>query len=324
MNLLKLPIPLQSSSDFPVVQYADDTLIIMEGDPVQLFFLKSVLQNFYESTGLRVNYNKSMMLPINICEDRLQHLARTFGCSTGSFPFTYLGLPLGLTKPKVQDFLPLVSKCERRLGGISSLLNQAGRLQITNAVLSAMPTYYMCSLEIPKSIIKQIDKLRKHCLWRGSSVNGRAMPKAAWEMVTLPKNEGGLGVINISTQNQALLMKNLHKFYNKMDIPWVKLIWEKQYSNGKLPNHTKKGSFWWRDILKLVPLFKDLATIQVKDGQSCFFWSDKWKHQPFQLTFPECFSFAKNKNITLAGARNTQDITNLFSLPISQTAFDQL
>jgi hypothetical protein len=33
MNLLKLPIPLQSSSDFPVVQYADDTLIIMEADP---------------------------------------------------------------------------------------------------------------------------------------------------------------------------------------------------------------------------------------------------------------------------------------------------
>jgi len=32
MGLLKLPIPLNYSSDFPVVQYADDTLIIMEGD----------------------------------------------------------------------------------------------------------------------------------------------------------------------------------------------------------------------------------------------------------------------------------------------------
>jgi hypothetical protein len=32
MNLLNLPIPLQSSSDFPVIQYADDTLIILEGD----------------------------------------------------------------------------------------------------------------------------------------------------------------------------------------------------------------------------------------------------------------------------------------------------
>jgi hypothetical protein len=42
-----------------------------------------------------------------------------------------------------------------------------------------MPTYYMCTLELPKAIIKQIDKIRKKCLWRGSDVNGRGMPKAA-------------------------------------------------------------------------------------------------------------------------------------------------
>lgn len=115
MGLLKLPIPMQSDSSFSIVQYADDTLIIMEGDPRQLFFLKTVLQNFTASTGLKVNYNKSMMLPINISEEKLDLLARTFGCSKGSLPFTYLGLPLGTTKPKVIDFLPLVNKCERRL-----------------------------------------------------------------------------------------------------------------------------------------------------------------------------------------------------------------
>jgi hypothetical protein len=31
MDLLKLPIPLTFTSDFPIIQYADDTLIIMEG-----------------------------------------------------------------------------------------------------------------------------------------------------------------------------------------------------------------------------------------------------------------------------------------------------
>jgi hypothetical protein len=162
----------------------------MEADPRQLFFLKSLLQVFSDSTGLEVNYNKSMLLPINIIETRLEHLARTFGCSKGSLPFTYLGLPLGLTKPKIQDFLPLVNKCESKLGGISSMLNQAGRLQITNAVLSALPTYCMCSLELPKAVIKQINKFRKHYLWRGSDVNGRTIPKAAWEMVSKPKEEG--------------------------------------------------------------------------------------------------------------------------------------
>jgi hypothetical protein len=47
-------------------------------------------------------------------------------------------------------------------------------------------------------------------------------------------------------------MENLHKFLNIADIPWVHLVREKYYTNGRLPNHVKKSSFWWRDVLKLL------------------------------------------------------------------------
>jgi hypothetical protein len=107
-DLLKLPIPLLHSSDFPVIQYADDTLIIIEGCTSLLLFLKTLLSNFSSSTGLRVNFAKSQMIPINIDTERMTSLAQTFGCSIGSLPFTYLGLPLGLSKPKVDEYLPLV------------------------------------------------------------------------------------------------------------------------------------------------------------------------------------------------------------------------
>lgn len=72
-------------------------------------------------------------------------------------------------------------------------------------------------------------------------------------MVTRSKEDGGLGVLDIKTQNEALLLKHLHKFFNRANVPWVHLVWEKHYTNGRLPNHVKKGLFWWRDILKLVP-----------------------------------------------------------------------
>jgi hypothetical protein len=110
MNLL--PIPLNYTLDFPIIQYVDDTLIIMEGCARQLFFLKSLLQTFAASSCLRVNYSKSMMVLINIDDQKLATLANTLGCSIWSMPFTYLGLPLGTTKPKIVDFLSLVSKCE--------------------------------------------------------------------------------------------------------------------------------------------------------------------------------------------------------------------
>ena len=104
-NLLVPPLS-QPNEDFPIVQYADDTLLIMQADARQLLFLKALLASFAESTGLKVNYSKSQMLAINVSQEIIEHLANTFGCSTGSLPFTYLGLPMGTTKPKMEDLTP--------------------------------------------------------------------------------------------------------------------------------------------------------------------------------------------------------------------------
>jgi hypothetical protein len=158
-----------------------------------------------------------MMVPINVNDDHLTILANTFGCSIGSLPFTYLGLPLSLTEPTVADYWPLVSKCERRMVSISSFLSQAGRLQMTNAMLTALPTFSMCTFLFPKTVIKQIDKFGKHCLWRGSDVNSKKPSKAAWKLVCDSDENGGLGVLNLQTQNESLLLKHLHKFFNKVD-----------------------------------------------------------------------------------------------------------
>jgi len=185
----------------------------MQGDTRQLFFLKAILNSFAESIGLKVNYNKSTMVPVNVSEEKMNILANTFGCSIGSLPFTYLGLPLSITKPTVADFWPLVSKCERRLVNISSFLSEASRLQMTNVVLSALPTYTMCTYLLPKTVIKQIDKYRKYCLWMGSDINSKKPPKAAWKLVCNSKENGGLGVHNLYTQNESLLLKHLHKFF---------------------------------------------------------------------------------------------------------------
>jgi hypothetical protein len=57
-----------------------------------------------------------------------------------------------------------------------------------------------------------------------------------------------------------------------LDIQWAHLIWDKQYRNGKIPNHTKKGSFWWRDNLKNLAKYKELARVQVKNGKTIMLW----------------------------------------------------
>jgi hypothetical protein len=77
-----------------------------------------MLNTFAASTGLRVNYQKSNIYPVNVDHEQMKILAHTFGCQIGSYPFTYLGLPLGPNKPNVDDMLPLVQRIERRLVSI--------------------------------------------------------------------------------------------------------------------------------------------------------------------------------------------------------------
>jgi len=142
--------------------------------------------------------------------------------------------------------------------------------------------------------------------------------------VTLPKSEGGLGVLNLRTQNEALLLKYLHKFFNKVDTPWVHLIWEKYYSNGTLPSDQKKGSFWWRDILKLLDTFKGMAMVTVSNGSTCKFWDDLWLNRVLKLHFPELYSFTSVPNISLRAALSVEGPHELFNLPISNIALQQL
>jgi len=98
----------------------------------------------------------------------------------------------------------------------------------------------------------------------------------------------------------------------RLDLPWVNLVWEKHYGNGKLPSHIRKGSFWWRDNLMLLFELKKFARPQIQNGETSLFWHDNWVNQPRALSAPKLFSFAINKLITVQGAFNHEEIATLF------------
>lgn len=101
-------------------------------------------------------------------------------------------------------------------------------------------------------------------------------------------------------------------------------MWEKHYSNNRLPNHVKRGSFWWRNILKLLDKYKGMALASVQDGSSCLFWTDCWLGQPLSLANPELCSFAKKKEITVKQAISSSfQAEAIFNLPLSAIAFEQ-
>jgi hypothetical protein len=56
----------------PVIQYADDTIMIMRASQRELLSLKALLETFAQSTGLRVNFSKSCLVPVNMTQEKLR------------------------------------------------------------------------------------------------------------------------------------------------------------------------------------------------------------------------------------------------------------
>ena len=74
--------------------YTDDTLIFCEANKDQLKYLSWILVGFEALSGLKINLNKSEIIPIGHV-DNVEELASELGCKTRSFPTSYLCLHLG-------------------------------------------------------------------------------------------------------------------------------------------------------------------------------------------------------------------------------------
>ncbi|RVW24229.1 LINE-1 reverse transcriptase-like [Vitis vinifera] len=74
--------------------FADDTLVFCGASKVQLLHLNWILMWFEAMSGLRINLDKSELIPVG-CVNNVEELAAAIGCKVGSLPTSYLGLPLG-------------------------------------------------------------------------------------------------------------------------------------------------------------------------------------------------------------------------------------
>lgn len=200
------------------------------------------------------------------------------------------------------------------------MLTQGSKLEMVNLVFSSSTIFYTGTIKLHKGVIKQLDKYRKHC----SKLSSKKPSKAASPMVSIPKKQEGLGAMNLNTHNEAMLLKFLHKIFTIDDIPCVNLVWDNYYVNGRLPGQNKKGSFWWRDIIKLLEKFKNMVRVIVGDGSTVSLWDDVWNGVVPAQAFSELYSFANIKRVTFKSAISGSDFIRKFNIPLSFQAFQQV
>jgi hypothetical protein len=161
-----------------------------------------------------------------------------------------------------------------------------------------MAIFAMCTLKIPVTVINVIDCIRRDCLWRGSNENAHRNPLVVWDKVCCPRNRGGLGVLNVKIHNTTLLLKFIHKFYDREDIPWLNLIWATHYSGARSPMPILKQALSSGSMFSSWLIISEgmlCPGLGWKDKWTILLWHDVWKNISPRFTFPSLFSFAKKK-----------------------------
>uniref|UniRef100_A0A8R7V5F8 Reverse transcriptase domain-containing protein n=1 Tax=Triticum urartu TaxID=4572 RepID=A0A8R7V5F8_TRIUA len=107
--------PLCPHLPCPVLQYADDTLIIVKASPDATKHLKAILDDFAAATGLQINFSKTTFIPLNVTPGEAATLAADLATDIASFPQTYLDLPLSPHKLPPSAFQPVIDRCDTYL-----------------------------------------------------------------------------------------------------------------------------------------------------------------------------------------------------------------
>ena len=79
------------------LQYADDTLLFLDNDLAHATNLKTILTCFEQVSGMRINYTKSELIPINIVEDDFRPFVSVLECKGVNSPLNILGFLFTMT-----------------------------------------------------------------------------------------------------------------------------------------------------------------------------------------------------------------------------------
>jgi len=267
--------------------------------------MHAVLLLFEEMSRLKVNFHKSMLTGVNINETWLAEASLVMNCRRRSYPFVYLGIPIGGDSKKLSFWKPVIDRIVARLSMWNNkFLSFGGHMILLKSVLSSLPVYFLSFFKAPAGIISSIESIFKS-FFLGGSEDSRKIAWIKWDSVCIPKEDGGLGVRRLAEFNLSLLGKWCWRMLVDKEGLWYRVL-KARYSEegGRLKEGGSHGSLWWRRLCEVrcgVGLgvgnwFDSNIFGVVGDGRDTFFWLDHWVGEsPLRFKFPRLFDLALNK-----------------------------
>jgi hypothetical protein len=175
------------------IQYADDTVIMVDGSDTSILNLKLILYCFEWMSVLKINYHKVRSMSLGGDQQEKERIANMLNCKLGEWPMKYLGIPISEQRLGVNAFSGLKDKMRKRLDPWKRKhLSSGGKLILTNSCLTSLPMYTMAFYLLPKTVHEDMDSIRGKFFWQGAGKDFK-YHMAKMETISRPKDQGGWG-----------------------------------------------------------------------------------------------------------------------------------
>ncbi|KAF7801626.1 ribonuclease H [Senna tora] len=251
------------------LMYADDTLLFFQANEHNLRAVNSVLAEYAELAGQKMNGHKSFLVfSPNIRHNKKKEMADFFNLKFHSTLGKYLGTYIDCKESKSHVIQDTLNKIESKLKvWKSKLLSQAARLTLIKSVINSYLVYPFSCMQFPKDKCKRIEGLMSNFFW-GHNGSSPKLHLQNWSHLCKSKDMGDLALCDVKAFNEALMGKQLWRTMNN-NKSLASSILTSKYVNADGNLVVPSSASWrWKAIFRSKEVVVSNLEWQIGDGKS--------------------------------------------------------
>ena len=174
--------------------FADDSLLLFKSSVEGAELVSNLLGTYCGASGQRINHVKSSVFFSRGCPDSLkQGVMQRLNVHNESLSDRYLGMPTDVGHSKMGTFKYLSDRVwDKVKGWMSKCLSAGGKDVLIKSVAHAIPVYSMSCFKLLRGLCNHLNSIIRK-FWWGSKQGRRKPCWVSWDVMTRPKDLGGLG-----------------------------------------------------------------------------------------------------------------------------------
>ena len=207
---------------FLIFFFTNDMMLFVEATEDQMLVILECLSCFCQASGQKVNFAKSSIYFSSRVDSSLAcKLSLMSGIPIANNLGTYLGTSVVRVRQSKNHYKHVIDRVQASLAGKKTKhIALVGRVTLGQSVLFTIPYYTMQTTPIPIAVCDEIERITRNFIW-GGSMEKRCPSLTNWDIVTMPKANGGLGIRKMRQCNVAFLSKLAWRLMNESNSLWA-------------------------------------------------------------------------------------------------------